>query len=534
MKGEARPAQERGQVQGETGRGAGPGTSVARKESPAQDLDRLIALALAQARLFVDQDGLAWAVVRFGQERRVVPVLDATFRTWLQLVFKTAHGRWPSLAALDRVIPIIADIARQNRLTCYVRVAPDGTGGIWLDLADGTGEAIHITPHGHRIVGGGPLFRQGALQAPLPRPEPGGSLERLWEFIPVVQDQRPLVLAWLLQALWPSGPYAHLFTQGPQGSGKTLAARVLKSLIDPEPGEGVLGPPRSEEDLAVCALHSHVLVFDNLTRLPDWLSDALCRLSTGGGLRLRRLYTNTEAITLSARRPCIVTSIGHLIRRDDLADRSFIVELEPPARRLSESEVWARFLRERPRLLGALLERLSHALMGLSGLPVPPEFRLVHVAQMAIAAELALREADSPESAPFAQAFRAQRNESADGVLDASPVAQALRKWLTIRPLWLGTASALLDVLKQVADRQTLRHPDWPLVPQQLSAALRALAPALARQGILVEFRRTGSARLIRIARDDGDGGVTMASSPLEPLPDWPGEPSDDGDDAIS
>jgi len=33
----------------------------------------------------------------------------------------------------------------------------------------------------------------------------------------------------------------------------------------------------------IAALNSHVIAYDNLSVIPDWLSDALCVLSTGGG-----------------------------------------------------------------------------------------------------------------------------------------------------------------------------------------------------------------------------------------------------------
>ena len=42
-----------------------------------------------------------------------------------------------------------------------------------------------------------------------------------------------LIVAWLLMALRPSGPYAVLGIQGQQGSAKSTLSRVLKALVDP-------------------------------------------------------------------------------------------------------------------------------------------------------------------------------------------------------------------------------------------------------------------------------------------------------------
>src|SRR5947208_7847848 len=43
--------------------------------------------------------------------------------------------------------------------------------------------------------------------------------------------------------------------------------------------------PREERELMIAANNGHVLAFDNLSRLPAWTSDALCRLASGGSFR---------------------------------------------------------------------------------------------------------------------------------------------------------------------------------------------------------------------------------------------------------
>jgi hypothetical protein len=43
----------------------------------------------------------------------------------------------------------------------------------------------------------------------------------------------------------------------------------------------------------IAATNSHVLAFDNLSRIPDWLSDALSRLATGG-YSTRELFTTLK------------------------------------------------------------------------------------------------------------------------------------------------------------------------------------------------------------------------------------------------
>ena len=60
-----------------------------------------------------------------------------------------------------------------------------------------------------------------------------------------------------------------------------------------------------------------------------WLSDALCRLATGGGFGTRQLYSDDEESLFEARRPVLLNGIEEVAVRGDLLDRSLIVTLSP-------------------------------------------------------------------------------------------------------------------------------------------------------------------------------------------------------------
>ena len=54
-------------------------------------------------------------------------------------------------------------------------------------------------------------------------------------------------------------------------------------------------PPGDYEDRDLfIASNGHVLAFDNVSGLPQWISDTLCRLATGGGFAVRQLYTHQD------------------------------------------------------------------------------------------------------------------------------------------------------------------------------------------------------------------------------------------------
>ena len=95
---------------------------------------------------------------------------------------------------------------------------------------------------------------------------------------------------------------------------------MLKALVDPNVAP-VRALPREQRELMIAANNGHVLAFDNLSGLPPWLSDALCRLATGGSFAVRQLYTNEDEI--------LVNGIEDVISRPDLADRSIFLTLAP-------------------------------------------------------------------------------------------------------------------------------------------------------------------------------------------------------------
>jgi hypothetical protein len=118
----------------------------------------------------------------------------------------------------------------------------------------------------------------------------------------------------------------------------------------------------------IAANNGHLLAFDNLSGLPFWLSDAFCRLASGGSFAVRQLYTDDEEVLFQAARPLLLNGIEDVVNRPDLADRAIFLNLPPigQAQRRPEAELWREFEIARPRLLGALLDAVAHGLRSLT------------------------------------------------------------------------------------------------------------------------------------------------------------------------
>src|SRR5262249_9209644 len=147
------------------------------------------------------------------------------------------------------------------------------------------------------------------------------------------------------------------YLQGEQGSAKSTLARLLRRFIDPNKAP-LRRPPRSDHDLVVAANNGWIVAFDNLSYIPEWLSDALGCFATAAGFGTRICYTANEEMLFQATRPVILTAIEEVVTRADLLDRCLTVELEsiPDDRRRTEAEIETDFAKIHALILGALLD----------------------------------------------------------------------------------------------------------------------------------------------------------------------------------
>jgi hypothetical protein len=135
------------------------------------------------------------------------------------------------------------------------------------------------------------------------------------------------------------------------------------------------------------AVNGWICGYDNLSFMPDWLSDALCRLSTGAAFGRRALYTNNEESLFAAKRPVIYTAIADIAAKSDLAERTIALLLPRITRRLTEAALWSAFHRGRPRIIGALLDAVSQGLRNLPRTDLVQAPRMADFATWVTAAE---------------------------------------------------------------------------------------------------------------------------------------------------
>jgi hypothetical protein len=326
-----------------------------------------------------------------------------------------------------------------------------------------------------------------------------------------------LVVAWVLACLRDRGPYPVIVLSGEQGSAKSTFSAILRALFDPNTAP-LLALPREDRDLFIAASNGHLLCFDNVSGLPAWISDTLCRLATGGGFAVRQLYSDQDEVLFDATRPVILNGIEDIVARPDLADRAIFLTLEaiPEERRRPEDALWEEFKARRPSILGALLDAIVEGLRRLPETHLPKLPRMADFALWASACESALW-----PTGTFWSAYCGNRDEAVEGVIEADPVATAVRAFMAGRAVWTGTASDLLGNLSEAADERIAKAKTWPVNARALSGRLRRAATFLRKIGIEIDFgtrQGRGRARIIGITNNLGqpraEEGGTRPSAP--------------------
>jgi Bifunctional DNA primase/polymerase, N-terminal len=488
---------------------------------------QLVELA-GDAEFFHDPELTAWVTVPVGSHHETWPVRSRSFKLYLEHRLYQATERTANPTAMTEALGALEGRARYDGATerVWVRLA-EHAGAIYLDLGDEAWRAVKITARGWDVIDHPPVrFRRAKGMLPLPLPIRGGSLEDLRPFVNVAPDKDEasdwkLVIGWLVAALHPATspfPCPLLDLNGEHGSAKTTLARVLRACVDPSSAP-VRAEPRELRDLAIAANNSWALAFDNLSSVPGWLSNALCRLSTGGGSAYRTHYENDEETIFHAQRPVILNGIEEVARIEDLVDRCLFVPLPtiPKKKRKTEAAFWRDFDQRHPAILGALLDAVAGALARLPATHLDELPRMADFALWVTAAEQAL----GWESGSFVRAYECNRAGANETVLESSPVAEALRKLMHERTEWDGTPAELLAALGALVSDQVARSQAWPKTPRGLSGALKRLAPNLRRVGIdAPPAAPTGHAntRILHIMRSANTGAQPLA--PLAPLAD--------------
>ncbi len=452
--------------------------------------DDLIEIAKSEAELFMSTEKQHYAAVQEGNKRIPYPVGDAKgeFAEWLCYRYFQDWDRAPKPPAVKGALQTIKMHCKEGQKRAVELRVGQVDDKIYIDLGTPEMEVVEVDRQGWRIISDPPIYfwRSGYTQ-PLPRPQPGGSLDPLWDLLPINSpEHQKLITGWLINALWPTGPYPVLFLRGQPGAGKTVTSKILRSLCDPQ-SASVVNVPREQRDVKSAAANARVLAYDNLGKLSDPLSDAFCALATGAGFGGRKLYTNDSQHVVNYSRPIILAGIEDIVKNNDLLDRCIVCYADKSMKKhTAEEDLWREFKQCAPQIFGALLDALS-ASLNRDEVVLPENTpRMADFAKKITAAESSLgwREGE------FLEVYNEHHHQAMRECIEDDPLAQMIMECVPFE----GTATALHEQCRRIADNDPGRQQALPKLPNDLSGKLRKLEPALQFKGIKIDRRTKGRA----------------------------------------
>ena len=456
----------------------------------------LIELVMGQGTLFFDvQADKAFVSVDIKDVEHTLAIGSKTFIDWLSFAYymATKRGNLPGKSASESAIKqagfALSGIAKHDgeNQKVHLRVA-DFNGGVCIFIGNDDLQVIEVLPTGWHITNESPVkfWKPGSMQ-PLPMPKKGGDLSQLWELINIPEQDRLLVLAWVLESFRADTPKPILALTGTQGSAKSSTQDKLRQLIDNN-AVNLRSAPKTVEDVFVSAGCGWLSSYENLSHLTPAIQDAFCTLSTGGGSATRKFYTNDEENIIDVKRPIIINSIPSVLTAQDVNDRAITLELPRIAYR-EESEINAAWDKAKPAIFGGLMD------LFVKTLALMPSVKLINPPRMADFTRLgeAMAQALGHPPGTFDTLYKANRSEGISRALEASPVAVAIRELVDDHNgislmIFTGTMKALLEKLEKYKQESNA----WPKSPRGLGDVLRRQQPALASLGINIEISKPG------------------------------------------
>lgn len=373
----------------------------------------------------------------------------------------------------------------QPHKSVFCRVG-EKDGALYVDLCNEAWEMVEITADGWKVVQNPDVkFIRFNSMLPLPKPEKS---DDGWQALAALVNTKEradfiLLASWLVGGFSFGRGYPVLIFYGEHGTAKSTATEMARTIIDPNKAP-LRSPPKEERDLMISAKHCHCLSFDNLSGVQPWLSDSLCRIATGGGFAKRSLFSNDEETIISVMKPIVLNGIEDLTGRNDLADRSIVINLDyiPEEARRQKVAVRRDFETALPKILGAIFDAISCAIRNAGNVDLPCKPRMADFAVWVQAAEASL----PWEPGEFIEAYEANRAEVFKGATGATVIERALLHFLRNQPgnTWEGTPTDLLEELEQSLDESFIKSPKWPKAANALSGMINRVAASLRASGV--------------------------------------------------
>lgn len=473
--------------------------------------------------LFYDQLKRPCALVSVantqGQHLEVHRIDSKAFKYWVSHLVYEQTGQTLSSEQTASCLNTLKGKAmfKGNERNLEIRVA--GDEDTWYyDLCDPSWHCIKTTKEGWVIEPSPLLFSRTMHQSEQVEPSRDYPPDIMDQFVRLTnvtgKNDRLLVKVVIVVYFIPNISKAIFGVHGEQGSAKTLLQKFIKSTVDPSPADS-LAIPHSPAELLQQLDHNYVCVYNNLSKLDDWVSDIFCKAIEGAGASKRMLYSDDDDVIYNFRRIVCLNGINEVWAQADLLDRMISIGLEriPKKKRRIEKAVLSDFSKIKPQLLGYIFDTLSRMLAEKGTVKLEEYERLADFEEYG---ELAARCMGYKEG-EFTAAYVENARKHVQQVIEASPVGEAILELVKGQPReghlsqfgpikYSDLLYTLRDIAEQVLRIDVKAKGAFPRKPNTLGQHITRVRTTLRELGIeiRVEPDPTTSTRLITILKGTG------------------------------
>jgi hypothetical protein len=402
----------------------------------------------------------------------------------LKYLYLRETGVLPPSSIVKEILDIKESIARfEGELVNLKNRVSSKEQAIYYDMRDK--RYLEINSSGWKIVPADfPLFRRYQHMQTQVEPVTGGDPWRVFDYITVNEEDRLLVLVYLVSLFIPNIAHPVFALFGEQGSSKSFFSSVINRLVDPTITERII-QPKNERNLIQTVKQKYVTVLDNLSKIDSRVSDIFCQVCTGGSISLRQLYTDEGENIAHFRHIVILNSISLAIVNADLMDRSIILKLHriKPEDRKPEQDLWADFETARPGILGGIFDTIVRAMV------IHPTLDLKQLPRLADFAKwgYAIAEALGKNGPQFLEDFSQNIKRQNESVVEKNVLCQTILRLMADKQTFLKSVADTHNALKTIAGDN---HKDatFPKLSHHLRSCLDVLRSTLADHGISFEF----------------------------------------------
>ena len=457
--------------------------------------------------LFIDEYQTPHIALPIQDHLEVLPVDSNVFKNWYKMFIFERDGivldstTINDLCGLASAYAASAKYGTQINLNLRTALKSDFKTEWIYDLVNKNWEFIRITSSGWDIFRNEIIFRRYNNQKAQVYPDRNYEADIFDQFMGLVniKDKESILLlkCYIISLFIPEIQKVVLILRGSQGAAKSSLQEFIRTLVDPSIAKTLVFP-RQLNELIQQLSHNYITYYDNISSIPPWISDQLCRAVSGSASSKRQLYTDDDDKIYNFKRCVGMNGINLVATKEDLLDRSIIIgldDIEDENRRIPQ-ELWKEFDNIRPKLLGYIFDILAKVLeYEENNSEVIKKLKLTRMTEFAKHGEIISRCIGNKEN-EFINAYKRNREIQVDEIVESSQVATAImcmmfRKYEDLK-VWDGTPTALYTELREVAQNDVwelnidTNDRYWPKNVKSLGKRLNEIKPTLKAKGLKI------------------------------------------------